>query len=200
MSTQDAKKTGNNHSTLLDSLMKAAEKAAPQAQKSTFADSCIKIASESEPTLQETLEKMASQVTREQKMRKQAQMELDAPPISDEPDFDAMAGEEPPMEDPMEEPTEGVADLEDAKQSLADALVALCGSVDQAIECLQSGSAPDELDESPLDGAEVEEDMATDDVIPGEILDSEPEPMMKPMEAGPEMPAPAPEMQQPFPR
>lgn len=184
MSTQDAKKTGNNHSTLLDSLIEAAEKAAPKAEKSTFADSCIKIASVTPPTLQETLQKMASQVTHEKRMRKQAQMELDSPPadMGAEPDFDGMAGgAEPPMDEPMAEPMDEGGNVEDAKQALADALIALCGGVDQAMDCLQGGGEGlgEDLEEIP------EDDMPADDVIPDDMLDSGPEEMPKPMEQDP---------------
>jgi hypothetical protein len=131
-------------------------------------------------------------------MRKQAQMELDAPPMGDsgfdsEPDFDGMAGDmsRPEMESPLEEPMdEAGPNLEDAKQSLADALIALCGGVEQAMDCLQSGDVgaemPDELDEAPLD-ADLDDDFS-DDVIPGDLLESEPnDDMMKPMNANPEM-------------
>lgn len=198
MSTQDAKKTGNSHSNLLDQLLKAADNAAPKTKKSTFSESCIKIASETPPDLKETLQKMAGENEKQKSMRKQAQMELDMPPVSNEPDFDEMAGAPDVSDSPLEEPAdEAGADLEEAKQSLADAFVALCGSVENAIECLQTSKEPemdeteefDEFDESPLDSTP-EDDLATNDVIPNDMLQSEP--MPKPMEA--------PEMQQPFPR
>lgn len=186
-------KTGNNHSNLLDQLMDAAEKAVPKTEKSTFADSCIKIASNTPPSLQETLDNLAENVNKARSMKKQAQMELGTH-VSPEPNFDEMAGEIPGDPDRSRTRMDETANLEEAKQSLADALIALCGSVEQAVDCLQAGS--DDKQDSLAEGDETEPlgdylegDELGDDMIPSDILGGDPD-------ASPEYKA----MDRPFPR
>jgi hypothetical protein len=87
-------------------------------------------------------------------------------------------GDTPMEEYPDEEPG---GDMEEAKQHLADALVSLCGGVDEAMECLQSsGDIGDELEM----GEELGDDMVPSELLGGEP-EQEPEPapadMMKPM-------------------
>jgi hypothetical protein len=170
MTNQDVQKTGNQHSPLLDQLIKAAEDVKPK-EITPFKDTIIKIASETPPSLRETLTKVAQDLDKHKKILKPAQ--FDAPPVPDEPNFDAMAegtdegfGDDAGLEGDME-------DLEGAKQHLADALVALCGSVDDAVACLQGGQ--DSFGEEEA-GAEL-----GDDMVPQELLTEEPADMAKPM-------------------
>lgn len=197
--SHDAKRTGNSHSTLLDQLIKAAEDAAPKTEKIAFADHCIKIASEPPASLQDTLNKMAREANRQNKLRKQAQMDIgrsmgksmespmgesDGSPMgspmggmdggmedsSMDPDFDGM------LDDSMEAPeAANEPDIDGVKQSLTDALISLCGGVEEAVACLQgSGGGMDELDEGPLDSIDEEEDVFGDDnVVPDDLLEGQ---------------------------
>ena len=78
MDNQDAKRIGNQHSTLLDQLIKAAEGVKPK-KITPFSDSIIKIASHTPPSLTDTLAKVAAAVATRKKFFKTAQFGPPAP-------------------------------------------------------------------------------------------------------------------------
>lgn len=211
MTNQDAKRIGNQHSTLLSQLIKAAEDVKPK-EVTPFKDTIIKIASDTPPTLAETLSKLAADAAKHDKFFKKAQFSSPAAmpkPLSGpdfggseeggdigaaiaddlggggEPDFDAMATGQPEEGLPGEGGDLG-GDLEGAKQHLADALVALCGSPEEAMQLL---SGPDELGnelgnelgDEELGDEELGGELG-DDMVPSELLGAEePNDMMKSM-------------------
>ena len=195
MNNQDAKKIGNQHSSLLDQLIKAAEGVKPK-EVTLFKDTIIKIASDTPPTLKETLDKVVQDAKKHTKIMKQAQ--FNAPPVSAEPNFDEMASGSPEIEEPglgeagLGEAGEGNGeDMEGAKQHLVDALVSLCGGTEQAIESIQSsGSEFDSMDDGgDIDMTEElgEEEELDDDMIPSELLRGNEPNNVKPMMQDPLM-------------
>lgn len=114
-------KIGNAHSNILKSLSQAENKE----KTASFSDAILKIASEKPQSLKETL---ASISKTNSKLIKQAQMENMPPPAPEAHPSDMGTSPQPPQED------NGV---EDAKKGLIDALIALCGGKEQAIQCIQ---------------------------------------------------------------
>ena len=135
-------KIGNQHSSLLDNMTKIAE-----TEKKPESGFTINI----EQSKQKTLKELFAQFTED----------ID-PAMNDMPDA-------PTGELPLEEGMGG--DTEEAKRGLCEALVALCGSIDEAHSCLDQHCG------ESIEGGE----------MPPE------EPMAEPMEAAPmEAPMPMP--------
>jgi len=153
-------KQGNNHSSLLDSIMKTAESSEPK--KVSFDETVLEALKATE---QPSLKDIIADVSKGKNIRRTAQWDSMADPM-------AKPMAEPPMDEGLEpgqatelvpedtldtNPVEPEGDTEAAKQSVAQALVDLCGSPEAACDCVNSltGGAEglgDELGaEEPMD-------------------------------------------------
>jgi len=166
-------KTGNNNSKLLDSFVKAVttQPAKPEVE---FDISKILKNNPQEPTLQEIFADVVrgsgKNITRVAQYGGgvgggMAGMKPMPEPAVKE---DAMFGDvgdigEPPMDDEFSgEELGGECDQEAVKQNLVDALVALCGSPEEAAECVTNQTMP------PAEGLPGEEPLG-DDPLGGEL-------------------------------
>ena len=183
----DQKKTGNRHSLLLDQMIAAAEKAKPKAN-TPFANTIIKIASTQPPQLSDALKKLAADVSKSNKILRRGQITRSVEPgfnggnaeelsgVEDpNVDFDSMVGADdggsPELEESglsAPEPTGdmgmGGGDIEGAKRSLSDALIALCGSPQDAIACIEGNQGG----EDDLGGDAIGDDLGGDDLDLGD--------------------------------
>ena len=206
-------KTGNNNSKLLDSFVKAATRK-PAKSKVEFDISKILKNNPKEPTLQEIFADVVKNGGKNITRRAQFGGGMDSmkpmpePPVENDPMFDSVSdigepglGEpglgEPGLEDELggELRDEVGGNDKDVKQHLVEALVSLCGSPEEAVECVTNqtmspeGMPGDEVLEDDMGG--LGDDMGG---LPGEEADvpapmAEPAPM--PMESQPSpMPAP----------
>lgn len=182
-------KTGNQHSSLLDSLLKSAEKVRDQEQpKTELADqifSALK-AKQQVPTLKEVLAGVMSQSNTRTKIvangvRKTAQ--FDDPALTEPA---APPGGELGGELGGDLPEGGMPETEtcdpELKNKIRDAFIAACGGVEQAHQCLdESGGLGEEMGEPDTDlGGE----MGMEDDLGG-LEAEEPEmPAPMPMEMG----------------
>ena len=140
-----SKITGNAHSTLLNSLLEVANNTSSKEQKQV-----------------EKTKRIASNF---QDLLKPAQANLDqehgwSNVVNDNsitPE-EFLGNGDPEVED-------NDPGVDSAKQSLVDALISLCGSVEEAIQCIR---ASDNTDESAL---ESDDNVIQDDIIPSNILD-----------------------------
>lgn len=159
-------KTGNNHSSLLKSIEKIAS-AGPK--KSSFSDFVLEIANKKQPTLREIF----------------AQMDPMAPDTGAEMGGlggDTGLGGETGLGNP-----EGMENAEpdpnqEAKIKLVEALIALCGSPEEAKKLIDAQAQPEAGPESGMEGEVAPTDM------PAPMGEEAPAPM--PMSASP-MPMPS---------
>ena len=124
MQKQDITKTGNQHSTLLDQMMKTAANVEKAKEQTPFKDFVIRIAKEKKPSLKEVL----AQFMEDPKPMPEIPGE---PPVGESPE-DALLREE------------GPADTTDARSAWANLGVALCGGVEEAHACLDEMAGPGE--------------------------------------------------------
>lgn len=130
-------KSGNNHSSLLDSLVKAAETVKKPVVNNSFVDIVMNNLKNGQP----------KPLTVEDILRKHAQMDMQSP-APPAPGGSPAPGA--PMGDPgaQEAPA---GDPEAAKNSIAQALVDLCGGVEEAKQCIDAvgGSAENSMEQLP---------------------------------------------------
>ena len=189
-------KTGNKHSDLLDTLVKTAMMQ-PQKKEDEFDISAILNSKQNEPTLQEIFEDVVrssgKNVTRTAQFGGNGGMAgmkpMPEPAVEEDAMFDDVGDiGEPSMEDElggMQDELGGggdECDQEAVKQHLVDALVSLCGSPEEAAECVTNQTMP------PPEGLPGEESL--DEPLGGEIgeLGGPPEEMAAEMPSA--MPAP----------
>ena len=195
-------KQGNNHSKLLAQLTKAAS-VEPKKGNSFDKQILDALRQAKQPRLQDIL----ADVAKGKNVHKTAQWDSISPkPMSEPPMDDGLGGIDDGLggglqdgegphglggpEDTLDTaPVEPDGDTESAKQSIAQALVDLCGSPEAACDCVNTlGGAVDDLDnglgeESPMDGLDEEP-------LGGDELGTEE--MPTPMEAPSPMPMPGP--------
>jgi hypothetical protein len=164
-------KIGNQYSSLMDQFVTAAEQVKSKTA-TTFKDSLIKIAATKQTTLHETLTKLANTVKKAQ---------LNMPPDEPTPN---MGMPNPDQQNPglgddfnddgLNAEPNSTANVEEAKTDLAKALIALCGTVENAVQCLQSQA---DLESPESETTEGEDDWANglgedmgDDMVPPELL------------------------------
>jgi hypothetical protein len=143
-------KTGNQHSSLLDSLVKSAEKAkekatAPNPELAEKIMESLKT-KQAQPSLREVLASVNRRVVANG-LSKTAQFE---DPALTEP--------APPAAEPLGDEMGGDMGVEcdpEIKNKLKDAFIAACGGVEQAHACLDEGSGDELTEELPDEGAEL---------------------------------------------
>lgn len=159
-------KQGNNHSSLLEKLAEAAT--STEKKKVSFDETVIEALKQAK---QPTLKDIIADVAKGKNVHKTAQWDSLSPKPMPEPPMDESLGEpeigldtEPGLpEDTLDtNPVEPEGDTESAKNSVAQALIDLCGSPEAACDCINAlggdidetngETLPDELGvEEPLD-------------------------------------------------
>jgi hypothetical protein len=126
-------KTGNQHSNLLDKLIEASH--VQKEDDNNFAQQIMEsIKQPAQPTLRQILSEVVKSGGKT-KISKTAQFDAPADPGMAGPPADAG-----PMPEDEGAPTNEPADTEGAKESLCEALIALCGDIESAHACLDQHS------------------------------------------------------------
>jgi len=202
-------KTGNNNSKLLDSLVKAATKQ-PAKPEVEFDINTILKNNPTEPTLQEifadVVGKSGKNITRIAQVGGfgggMAAKPMPEPAAEEDAMFDEVGDiGEPPVDEEFDEELGGElggeCDQEAVKQNLVDALVALCGSPEEAAECVTNQTTMPPAEGLPGEEAPLDEPLGDGDELGGtphdmaaEIPSAMPKAMPSPMAEPAPMPAP----------
>ncbi len=152
-------KIGNNNSTFLQKVAEiAADMSGPKETRSEFKDQILKITSKTEPALKDILAQFMDPKPMPGEMPKPMPGDMAQPMPGDMGEMDEL---EDPLTDSimddggLDPGMEGIGGDDEAKRLMCEAIVALCGSPEEAHNCIDEYTAggeeaPPDLEEDPM--------------------------------------------------